>query len=113
MLAGQLPQSLLPGTNTTIGVIATDAVLTKPQAHRLAQVSHDGLARTINPVHTLLDGDTLFAMGTGRSGRSTSMLLLATLAAEVTARAVLQAVRAARGIMVGAQSWPAATDLPP
>jgi L-aminopeptidase/D-esterase-like protein len=113
MLAGQLPQSLLAGTNTTIGVIATDAVLQKPQAHRLAQVAHDGLARTINPVHTMLDGDTLFALGTGQSGKTASMLLLATLAAEVTARAVLQAIRAARGITVGAQSWPAASDLAP
>lgn len=111
MLAGQLPQSLLAGTNTTIGVIATDAVLTKPQAHRLAQVAHDGLARAINPVHTLLDGDTLFALGTGQSGKTASMLLLATLAAEVTARAVVNAIRAARGITAGAQSWPAAIDL--
>jgi len=113
MLAGQLPQSLLAGTNTTIGVIATDAVLTKPQAHRLAQVAHDGLARAINPVHTLLDGDTLFALGTGQSGKTASMLLLATLAAEVTARAVVNAIRAARGITAGAQSWPAAIDLAP
>lgn len=113
MLAGQAPQSLLAGTNTTIGVIATDAVLTKPQAHRLAQVAHDGLARAINPVHTMLDGDTLFAMGTGKAGKTVSMLLLATLAAEVTARAVVQAIRSARGITVGAQTWPAASDLVP
>lgn len=113
MLAGRLPQSLLAGTNTTIGVLATDAVLTKPQAHRLAQVAHDGLARAINPVHTMLDGDALFAMGTGKSGKTASMLLLATLAAEVTARAVVQAIRAARGITVGAQTWPAASDLLP
>lgn len=111
MLSGIPPQTLLAGTNTTIGVIATDAVLQKPQAHRLAQVAHDGLARTINPVHTMLDGDTLFAMGTGKAGKSASMLLLATLAAEVTARAVLQAIRSARGITVGAQTWPAASDL--
>lgn len=113
MLAGQAPQSLLAGTNTTIGVIATDAVLTKPQAHRLAQVAHDGLAPAINPVHTMLDGDTLFAMGTGKAGKTVSMLLLATLAAEVTARAVVQAIRSARGITVGAQTWPAASDLVP
>ncbi len=113
MLNGQLPQHLLAGANTTIGVVATDAVLTKPQAQRLAQVAHDGLARAINPVHTMLDGDTLFAMGTGRAGRSASMLLLATLAAEVTARAVVQAIRSARGITVGAQAWPAACELAP
>jgi len=110
MVKGELPQNLLAGTNTTIGVVATDAVLTKPQAQRLAQVSHDGLARAINPVHTLLDGDTLFALATGHSGKSASMLL-ATLAAEVTARAVVNAVRAAQGITVGTQRWPAAADL--
>jgi len=111
MLQGQLPQNLLAGTNTTIGVVATDAVLTKPQAQRLAQVAHDGLARTINPVHTMLEGDTLFALGTGQSGKAANMLLLATLAAEVTARAVVNAVAAARGLTLGAQTWPAAYDL--
>lgn len=111
MVKGELPQNLLAGTNTTIGVVATDAVLTKPQAQRLAQVSHDGLARAINPVHTMLDGDTLFALATGHSGKSASMLLLAMLAAEVTARAVVNAVRAAQGITVNTQNWPAAADL--
>jgi L-aminopeptidase/D-esterase-like protein len=113
LLAGELPHKLLAGTNTTIGVIATDAVLTKPQAQRLAQVSHDGLARSINPVHTMLDGDTLFALGTGRSGKTANMLLLATLAAEVTARAVVNAVLAARSLQLDPQHWPAAGDLPP
>ena len=65
ILAGEMPQPLLAGTNTTIGVIATDAILTTAQAHRLAQVAHDGLARSINPVHTLSDGDALFTLGTG------------------------------------------------
>ncbi len=111
VLAGEVPLSPLAGTNTTIGVVATDAILTKPQAQRLAQVAHDGLARTINPVHTMLDGDTLFALGTGASGQTANMLVLCTLAAEVTARAVLQAVRAASGITVGDQTWPSAQDL--
>ena len=47
-----------PGSNTTIGVVAVDCKLTKEQANRLADVSHDGLARTIRPVHTQMDGDT-------------------------------------------------------
>ena len=111
LLAGEAPHSLLAGTNTTIGVIATDAVLTKAQAHRLAQVAHDGLARAINPVHTLIDGDTLFALGTGQAGKAAGMLLLSTLAAEVTARAVVRAVQAATGLRWGAMHWPAATDL--
>lgn len=113
LLAGHLPQHLLAGNNTTIGVIATDAVLTKPQAQRLAQVAHDGLARSINPVHTMLDGDTLFALGTGASGKNADMLLLATLAAEATARAVVNAVMAARSLRLAGQTWPAATELAP
>ncbi len=98
LLRGELPQSVLPGTNTTIGVVATDAVITKVQAQRLAVAAHGGLARSINPVHTQLDGDTLFALGTGASGVKPGMLVLATLAAEATARATLRAVQMARGI---------------
>ena len=66
LLRGDVPRPLLAGTNTTLGVVATDAVLTKAQANRLATVAHDGLARAINPVHTMSDGDTLFALATGR-----------------------------------------------
>jgi L-aminopeptidase/D-esterase-like protein len=85
------------GTNTTIGVIATDAVLSKAQVQRLARVGHDGLARTINPVHTPLDGDTLFALATGTQPAPADMLLLSVMAAEATARATLNAVRMANG----------------
>ena len=95
------------GSNTTIGVVATDAILTKPQAHRLAQVAHDGLARSIRPVHTPMDGDTLFALGTGTSGQAADMMLLSTLAAEVTAMAVVNAVRAAKDLRFGQGWWPA------
>jgi L-aminopeptidase/D-esterase-like protein len=111
ILAGELPQPLLAGTNTTIGVIATDAILTKAQAHRLAQVAHDGLARSINPVHTLSDGDALFTLGTGQSGKTAGMMVLGTLAGEVTARAVVRAIRAARSASSGGLHWPAACDL--
>lgn len=113
LMAGAAPQPLLAGTNTTIGVVATDATLTKAQAHRLAQVAHDGLARSINPVHTMSDGDTLFALGTGKAGKSAGMLLLSTLAAEVTARAVVRAILAARGLDSDGMHWPAAADLAP
>ena len=111
ILAGDTPKPLLAGTNTTLGVIATDAVLTKAQAHRLAQVAHDGLARSINPVHTMSDGDTLFAMGTGKAGKTLGMMVLSTLAAEVTARAVVRAVWAAQRVSYGTHSWPAACDM--
>ncbi len=97
------------GSNTTIGVVATDAVLNKPQAHRLAQVAHDGLARSIRPVHTPMDGDTLFALGTGTSGQAADMMLLSTLAAEVAAMAVVNAVRAAKDLRFGQGWWPAIT----
>lgn len=111
LLAGEAPATLLAGSNTTIGVLATDAQLSKAQARRLAQVAHDGLARSINPVHTQLDGDTLFALATGQTGRSASMLLLSALAAEVTARAVVRGVLSAQGLRLGAQHWPAAREL--
>ena len=111
ILDGAQPNPLLAGTNTTLAVVATDAVLTKAQAHRLAQVAHDGLARAINPVHTMSDGDTVFALGTGKVAHTLGMMRLATLAAEVTARAVVRAVRAARGITAGTDHWPAACDL--
>lgn len=111
ILAGDSPKPLLAGTNTTIGVIATDAILTKAQAHRLAQVAHDGLARSINPVHTLSDGDALFTLGTGQAGKTAGMMVLGTLAAEVTARAVVRAIRAARSASSDGLHWPAACDL--
>jgi L-aminopeptidase/D-esterase-like protein len=80
------------GSNTTIGVVATNAVLTKVEATKIAQMAHDGLARTINPVHTLLDGDTIFAAGTGRSRVSHDPSLIGAIAAEVMAQAVNRAV---------------------
>ena len=112
LLAGATPKSVMAGTNTTIGVIATDAVLTKAQAHRLALVAHDGLARSINPVHTLSDGDTLFALGTGKAGKPADMMLLSTLAAEVTAMAVVRAIMAARSLSCDGLHWPSAADFP-
>ncbi|MBO9645546.1 MAG: P1 family peptidase [Pseudacidovorax sp.] len=115
LLRGELPKPLLAGTNTTIGVIATDAVLTKVQAQRLATVAHDGLARAINPVHTMSDGDTLFALATGRvalEDEAPGMTVLSTMAAEVAAQATVRAVLAARAIATAELSIPAARDWP-
>jgi D-aminopeptidase len=98
-----------PSGNTTIAVVATDALLTKPQARRLAVAAHDGLARAIRPVHTPLDGDTVFAAATGARplGDPISTLsFLGALAADVLARAV------ARGVHAAASSA-GLTDLPP
>jgi len=111
LLRGDVPRDVIAGTNTTIGVIATDAVITKAQAARLATVGHDGLARAINPAHTAFDGDTLFALATGESGRSPGMVTLATMAAEACALAVVRAVRAARGITVDGLHLPACGEL--
>jgi L-aminopeptidase/D-esterase-like protein len=105
---GESPPAPVTGGATTIGVVATDAVLTKAQAGKLAAMAHDGLARTIDPVHTMSDGDTMFALGTGRSGQTAHLTLLGALAARVTADAVLHAVRHAAAL----PGWPAARDLP-
>jgi L-aminopeptidase/D-esterase-like protein len=109
MLAGELPQRAIAGMATTIGVIATDAALTKAQANKLATMAHDGLARTIHPVHTMADGDALFTLATGTSGRPGDMTVLGVMAAEVTAQAVLNAVRHATGLQ--SPDLPSATDL--
>jgi L-aminopeptidase/D-esterase-like protein len=111
LLRGELAQPILPGTNTTIGVVATDAVLTKVQAGRLATQGHDGLARAINPCHTLSDGDTLFALATGAGGRSLGMMTLGAMAAEACAQAVVRAIRAARAVHLGDLHLPAAGDI--
>lgn len=98
LLKGEPLPPLLAGTATTIGVVATDVALTKPQASKVAQMAHDGLARTINPVHTAYDGDTIFALATGKSNKQANVTLIGALAAEAMAQAVVRAVRAAKGI---------------
>lgn len=111
LLAGEAPRMLLAGTNTTIGVVATDAPLTKAQACRLAMSAQDGMARAVNPVHTMSDGDVMFALATGRAGASPGMVALGAMAAEATARAIVRAVRAAQGLHAGALHFPAARDI--
>ncbi len=82
-----------PGQNTTLAVVATDAALTKAEANRLATCAHDGLARAIRPVHTQMDGDTVFALATGRLDTEVNFVQLCAAAAEVAARAVYNAVQ--------------------
>ncbi len=86
------------GTNTTIGVVATNVALDKVQATKVAQMAHDGLARTIYPVHTPSDGDTIFAVATGAIALRANHGAIGALAADVMSRAVLRAVMNARGI---------------
>ncbi len=107
LLRGDLPERARAGMATTIGVVGTDAVLTKAQANKLASMAHDGLARTINPAHTMQDGDTLFALATGASGKPGDMTVLGALAAHAVAQAVLNAVRAA----VSLPGLPCANDM--
>jgi L-aminopeptidase/D-esterase-like protein len=85
--------SLVARTNTLIGVVATNAALTKTEATKVAQMAQDGLARAIRPAHTMLDGDTLFALSTGRKKADVS--LIGAFAAEVVTRAILRAVKSA------------------
>jgi L-aminopeptidase/D-esterase-like protein len=106
ILAGDQGDGPGAAASTTIGVVITDARLAKSQATRLAQVAHDGLARTIRPVHTPMDGDTLFAAATGTVDPQVQealptdglAVLLSVMAAEATAQAVLRAIRAAQGL---------------
>lgn len=87
-----------PLSNTTIGVVATDAGLSKEEANFLARISHDGLALTIRPCHTLRDGDTMFALATGQTAEPVDLTILCAAAVEVTAQAVLRAVARATGL---------------
>lgn len=86
--------SLANRSNTVIGAVATNAKLTKAQATKIAQMAHDGLARTIRPAHTMLDGDTIFALSTGTKKADVSTI--GAFAAEVMAQAILRAVRMAK-----------------
>jgi L-aminopeptidase/D-esterase-like protein len=88
----------ISGENTTIGVVATNATLTKAQAAKVAQMAHDGLARCINPVHTPLDGDTLFALSLSTNQNLANLTLIGSLAADVVAQAVCRAVLRAKGL---------------
>jgi len=99
---------------TTLAIVATDALLTKAEATKVAQMAHDGLARTIRPIHTMSDGDVVFALATGASGVCSPTTLIGALAADVLADAVLRAVRAASSLSdPGLPDLLAARDFPP
>lgn len=98
-----------PVTNTTIGVVATDARLDKAQATKVAQMAHDGLARAIRPCHTMFDGDTLFCLSTGRRelapldgtfpvACAQAVSRIGHAAADCAARAVIRAIFSATGL---------------
>lgn len=102
---------MLPGaadttaSNTVIGVVATNARLDKEETNKLAQMAQDGLARAVHPAHTMMDGDTLFALATGSAGPA-NVSVLGAFAAEATSQAIRRAVRAASplgGLRTGAE----------
>jgi L-aminopeptidase/D-esterase-like protein len=80
-------------SSTVIGVVATNARLSKEEANKVAQMAHDGLARAIRPAHTMFDGDTLFALATG--AKKADVNLIGAYAAEAVAEAIVRAARAA------------------
>lgn len=86
------------GGNTTIGIVATNASLTKAEVTKIAQMGQDGLARTIYPAHTPGDGDTVFSLATGAWDGEANVFVIGALAADVMAEAILRAVRMADGL---------------
>jgi L-aminopeptidase/D-esterase-like protein len=96
-----------PGAHSTIGIVATNAALTKTEATKVAQMAHDGLARSINPIHTAMDGDTLFAAATGTAKTKADLTTVGSVGAEAVAFAVRNAVLAATSLA----GYPAHRDL--
>ncbi|HEY7499022.1 MAG TPA: P1 family peptidase [Vicinamibacterales bacterium] len=105
--SGLKPPLPEPMQNTTIGIVATNAQLTKTQATIVAQMAHDGIARAVVPAHTPSDGDAVFALATGAHKGAADVGLIGALAADAMAEAIVRAVRAATSI----PGYPAARDL--
>ncbi|HWW87392.1 MAG TPA: P1 family peptidase [Vicinamibacterales bacterium] len=105
--SGQLMERPRAGENTTIGLVATNAKLTKDQTNRMALMADDGLARAIVPSHTPGDGDTVFALATGRWAGEAELTVIGALAAEALADAVVRAATQATSVA----GIPAARDL--
>lgn len=83
--------------NTVIGIVATNASLSKEAANKVAQMAHDGLARAIRPAHTMFDGDTIFTLATGQ-GQPADVTFIGAYAAEATAQAIVDAVQQATSL---------------
>ena len=95
-LVGRTVVGFATREHTVIGVVATNARLSKEEANKVAQMAQAGVARTVRPTHTLLDGDTLFVLATG--SRRADVNIIGAFAAEVVAQAVVRAVRTARPV---------------
>jgi L-aminopeptidase/D-esterase-like protein len=105
--SGQITRRPRAGENTTIGLVATNAKLTKNQVNRMAMMANDGYARAIVPSHTLGDGDTIFSLATGRWQGDADVTMIGALAAEAMADAIVRAVTQATSVA----GIPAARDL--
>jgi L-aminopeptidase/D-esterase-like protein len=102
------PQSpFLASQNTTLGIVATDAALSKDDARRLAVMSQAAFARCIRPAHSPVDGDTVFALATRANDTATDLLQLGTLAARAMERAIVSGVTEATGVagVPSAREW--------
>jgi len=102
---GRAALSFATRTNTVVGVVAVNADFDKAEATKMAQMAHDGLARAIRPAHTMLDGDTIFALATG--GKKADLSTVGAYAAEATSLAILRAVYMAgsAGGLPGLADW--------
>jgi L-aminopeptidase/D-esterase-like protein len=107
LLAGETREVPRSGENTALGVVATNVALTKAEATRVARMAHDGFGQAIRPVHTPVDGDTIFALSTGSMTVPSPSLVVGVLAAEVVARAVVRAALTAASL----PGLPCASDL--
>jgi L-aminopeptidase/D-esterase-like protein len=107
MIEGETSLDVKFATNTTIGVVATNAGLNREQANKLATVAHDGIALAVRPAHTTHDGDTMFALGTGTSDHDAALDRLCAATVVSVARAIVSGVRRATGLA----GVPAASDL--
>lgn len=97
VLKTQMMGSFTGSGNTVIGIVATNALLSKEAVNKVAQMAHDGLARTIRPAHTMFDGDTIFALATGQ-GQPADVNLIGAYGAEATALAIVDAVQQATSL---------------
>jgi L-aminopeptidase/D-esterase-like protein len=102
-LVGRSTMAIARRSNTVIGVVASNARLDKEETNKVAQMAHDGLARVIRPAHTMYDGDTIFALSTGK--RRADVNIVGAFAAEAVAQAIVRAVRAARPVAGLPSAW--------
>jgi len=107
VMRGDLSNTMLNFNNTVIGLVATNARLSKEETNKLAQMASNGIARTITPAHTSFDGDVVFALSNADSNLSAPVSAVGSAAAQAMSLAILDAVRCAEGV----QGLPAAKDM--